>query len=80
MLAVIPRYSPICGALQLSGEVLRELDHGRTRGGVAIGGSGLSAVQGRATGAAAMEASSRVGQHVAENTRDLPPVLIMETD
>ena len=32
------------------------------------------------TGAAAMEVQSQVGKHIAEDPRDLPPVILMDED
>ncbi len=70
-------------ALQVTPEVIRELDHagaGRGSRGTAAGlagGAAPMAVAGGMAGGAQL-AGPRVGQNVVESVRDLPPVLMME--
>lgn len=55
--------------LQVSPEVVRELDHGVARDAK---GTAASAAQAMAVDA------TKVGQHVAEDVRNMPPVLMMD--
>eukprot|EP00951_Prasinocladus_malaysianus_P045009 scaffold591418_cov42-Prasinocladus_malaysianus.AAC.1 len=56
-----------CAALQVTPEIIRELDHSRNRGE-------------KGDAPSSMEVQSLVGQHAAEDPNDMPPVLMMEED
>jgi hypothetical protein len=72
--------------LQVSPEVLRELEAAVPRDGrgptaaAAVGGLGVQKAAAAAAGVSRMVVESRVGQHVTEDLYNLPAVPVMEED